>query len=238
MATATEVKSALKKLGDPEKAAFFPRFFKSGKGEYGEGDKFLGVTVPKQRAVSKTFGDLSFAQIKKLLRDPIHECRLTALLILVRQFERCKDELQLRKIVKFYLDNLDYVNNWDLVDCSAHKILGEWIVDREDEQYILDELAESEHLWRERVSLIACFPLIRRSEFDWILRLADWFLDHEHDLIHKAVGWMLREMGNRDESALHDFLVKHYKVMPRTMLRYSIEKLPETIRKAYLNGDV
>jgi len=238
MSTATSVKNALKQHASPEKAEFFPRFFKSGKGEYGEGDKFLGVIVPRQREVAKTFRDLPFAQTKRLLQDSIHECRLTALLILVNQFERSKDEDRRGEIVEFYLANLDYVNNWDLVDSSAHKILGAWLLDREDDRYILDELAESEHLWRERVSVIACFAFIRRNDFDWILRLAEWFLDHEHDLIHKAVGWMLREMGKREEAVLHAFLTEHYQAMPRTMLRYAIEKLPEPVRRAYLNGRV
>ena len=236
--TSTQVKTALRAFSDPEKAEFFPRFFKSGKGEYAEGDEFLGVTVPKQRKVAKTFRDLPRKQIGKLLKDPIHECRLTGLLILVDQFQRSTSEREQSAIVEFYLDHLDFVNNWDLVDSSAHKILGTWLLDRETEQSILDDLAESEHLWRERVSVIACLPFIKRGEFDWILRLAEWFLDHEHDLIHKAVGWMLREAGKVDQTVLLSFLDQHAASMPRTMLRYAIEKLPEAQRKKFLKRTV
>jgi len=235
MSTAKAVKDALNTRSNPQKATHSAQFFKAGKGEYGEGDKFIGVTVPDQRKIAREFHALSLPQIKKLLHDPIHEFRLTALLILVEQYQRSEVESDQAKIVEFYVANLDYVNNWDLVDTSAHKILGEWLLDREDEQHILDELAESNHLWRERVSVIACLPFIRRHEFDWILRLAEWFLDHDHDLIHKAVGWMLREAGNRDKSFLLSFLETHAATMPRTMLRYAIEKLPQPQRQDFLS---
>lgn len=236
MPTARDVKDALKQLASPDAAAKAERFHKTGKGEYAEGDKFIGVSVPSQRKIAKEYHDLSLAQLKQILRDPIHECRQTAILILVDQYQRAKEEKATQaEIVEFYLANLNYVNNWDLVDSSAHKILGDWLLDREDEQHILDELAESNHLWRERVSVIACFPFIRRYEFEWILRLSEWFLDHEHDLMHKAVGWMLREAGKRDKSFLLSFLEAHAATMPRTMLRYSIEKLPQSQRQDYLS---
>ena len=218
MPNASHVKAELRKYVDPEKAAFYPTFFKAGPGEYAEGDKFIGVTVPIQRRVAK--------------RSPIHEHRLTALLILVEQYQQ--DESTHDVIVRCYLDNLNHVNNWDLVDASAHKILGDWLLERPSEQHILDDLAESGHLWRERVSVIACLPFIKRGDFEWILELAEWFLDHDHDLIHKAVGWMLREMGKQDEPVLHGFLEAHAHTMPRTMLRYAIEKLPERQRQQYL----
>lgn len=234
-ANAEAVKDALQEHVDLEKAEFYPRFFKAGKGEYAEGDKFLGVTVPNQRKVAKAFRDLPLPQISRLLKSPWHEQRLTALFILVLQFERCNDEPARRKVVDFYLDHLDFVNNWDLVDSSAHKILGTWLLDHEEEQGTLDELAESGDLWRERVSVIACLPLIKQGEFDWILRLSEWFLDHEHDLIHKAVGWMLREAGKQDRTVLRAFLDTHAPVMPRTMLRYAIEKLPAHERRGYLS---
>jgi putative glycosyltransferase (TIGR04348 family) len=234
--TAADVKSALKKHINPKKAAFFPRFFKTGKRQYGEGDKFIGVTVPFQRQVAKRFKTLPEREIKKLLDDPIHEHRLTGLLILVLQFEKSKEVARREQIVRFYLDNLDRVNNWDLVDSSAHKILGVWLLKRD--RAVLYELAESGHLWSERVSVIACLPLIKDGDFDDILRLAKHFLTHKHDLIHKAVGWMLREMGQYDEASLIRFLAKHYKKMPRTMLRYSIEKLPPAQRRAYIEGRV
>ncbi len=233
--TAAAVKAELRKHIDPVKAAFFPRFFKAGKGEYAEGDKFIGVTVPNQRKVAKKFRDLPEAEIRKLLNDPVHEHRLTGVLILVGQYQNAKrDEARQQEIVDFYLDHLDRVNNWDLVDSSAHKILGDWLIERD--RALLYELAESEHLWRERVSVIACLPLIKNGDFEDILNLAEHFLDHEHDLMHKAVGWMLREIGKIDEAPLHRFLRQHCPVMPRTMLRYAIEKLPESQRQAYLRG--
>ena len=233
---AVDVKSALKQHINPEKAAFFPRFFKTGKGEYGEGDRFIGVTVPNQRKVARRFRSLPEKELVKLIKDPVHEHRLTGLLILVLQYERAKTDEEQTQFVDLYLSLLDHVNNWDLVDSSAHKILGDWLLDREDQRVILDELAESGHLWRERVSVIACLPMIKRADFDWILRLADWFIDHEHDLMHKAVGWMLREAGKVDLDVLLEFLDQYASEMPRTMLRYAIEKLPERKRKQYLTA--
>ena len=233
--TARDVREALRPFINPEKAAFFPRFFKTGPGEYGEGDKFIGVTVPHQRKVARQFRGLSESEVQKLLNDPIHEHRLTGILILVGQYEKAKRDEQLQQhIVDFYLANLDRVNNWDLVDSSAHKILGDWLLERD--RRILYELADSGHLWRERVSVIACLPFIKSGDFEDILNLATHFLHHEHDLMHKGVGWMLREMGNIDEGPLHSFLRMHCRSMPRTMLRYAIEKLPEPQRQAYLKG--
>ncbi len=232
--SAAQVKAALSEFIDAEKAAFYPRFFKAGKGEYAEGDKFIGVTVPNQRKVARKFRDLPDREIRKLLADPIHEHRLTGLLVLVQHYERAKDDARRAEIVDFYLGSLDRVNNWDLVDASAHKILGDWI--RSRDRSILDELADSDHLWRQRVSVIACLPLIKDGDFADILRLSERFLTHPHDLMHKAVGWMLREAGKQDESILNRFLNQHYKSMPRTMLRYAIEKLPEPRRQAYLTG--
>ena len=234
--TSAKVKAALKEFIDAEKAAFYPRFFKTGKGQYGEGDWFIGVTVPNQRKVVRQFRDLPAKEIEKLLRDRIHEHRLTGLLILVAQFERAKDEELQRRVVEVYMRNLDHVNNWDLVDSTAHKILGAWLAERDRD--VLDELAASGHLWRERISVVACLHFIKQHDFDDILRLAEQFLDHTHDLIHKAVGWMLREAGNRNEQILEGFLSKHYSKMPRTMLRYAIERLKPARRKAYLEGRV
>ena len=230
-----KVVAALKAEADPEKAAFYPSFFKTGKGEYGEGDRFIGVTVPKQRRIAKQFRELSRGEVKKLLYDRRHECRQTALLILVEQYER-GDEQTRREIAEFYLENLDQVNNWDLVDCSAHKILGPHL--QQGNRKLLDELVATEHLWRQRVAIIATLHFIKQEEFRDTKRIAKALLDHEHDLVHKAVGWMLREMGNRDRSELEKFLRPRYKKMPRTMLRYSIEKLPQTLRKKYLEGKI
>ena len=233
--TKSEVVAALKEEADPEKAAFYPTFFKTGKGEYGEGDRFMGVTVPKQRRIAKKFRELPRGEVKKLLYDRRHECRQTALLILVEQYERGDDDVK-DEVAACYLDHLDQVNNWDLVDCSAHKILGPHL--QTGSRKLLDELVDSGHLWRQRVAMIATLHYIKQDDFRDTKRIAKLLLDHEHDLILKAVGWMLREMGNRDRSELEQFLRPRYKTMPRTMLRYAIEKLPETLRKKYLRGTV
>ena len=229
--SAAAVKKALREHRNEEKAAFYPRFFKSGKGEYAEGDRFIGVVVPDQRRVAKVFRELPPAQITKLLDDPYHECRLTGLLILVARYEQA-EETERGGLVEFYLEKLDRVNHWDLVDASAHKILGDWLLDKP--RKILTVLAKSGHLWRQRVSVIACLTLIKNGEFDEIKRLSKMFLDHEHDLMHKAVGWMLREMGKMDEGELIGFLDRFAGKMPRTMLRYAIERLPEDVRRDYL----
>lgn len=233
--TSQDVRKALRAAADPEKAAFYPRFFKAGKGEYAEGDKFIGVVVPEQRKIAKQFRALALPRVRSLLKDPYHECRLTALLILVEQFDRA-DEADQTRIVAFYLDHLDYVNNWDLVDTSAHRILGEWLKDKPRD--ILYKLADSGHLWRQRVSILSTLAFIKSGDFTDTVELAARLRDHEHDLIHKAVGWMLREVGQRDLEAEKRFLKKHYKKMPRTMLRYAIEKFPQEQRKAYLDGRV
>jgi len=234
---AEDLREALRALADREKAEFFPRFFKKDPDNLDEGDLFLGVIVPKQREVAKQFRDLSLDELQKLLADPIHECRLTALFILVNRFERQRDESERTALKDFYLANLDGVNYWDLVDSSAHKILGEWLVGRKPERSeVLGELAESSDWFRQRVAVLACFPLIRRGEFGEILWLAEAFVDHPHDLIQKAVGWMLREMGKRDVDVLRGFLDDYAALMPRVMLRYSIEKLDREERKSYLSA--
>lgn len=231
--TAAAVRRQLKTMANPEKAAFFPRFFKAGPGEYAEGDKFMGVIVPDQRKVAKQFRDLPQTEIDKLLNDPVHECRLTGLLILVGQFERSKDQAQRKSIMQYYLSRTDAVNNWDLVDSSAHKILGKWLVDRKDRR-VLDRLAKSKNMWEQRIAMVATYTLIKNGELDDTLRLAEKLLSHKHDLIHKAVGWMLREAGKQDDKVLLAFLDQHAHRMPRTMLRYSIEKLSDARRKKYL----
>ncbi len=233
--SAQAVRAELRALADPEKAAHSRAFFKAGPGQYGEGDRFLGVTVPAQRKVARRYRDLPLRSVRSLLCDPHHECRLTALLILVLQFER-GGEAERSRIVSFYLEHLDFVNSWDLVDSSAHQILGAWLEGRD--RSVLDELAASGHLWRQRVAMIATYHFIRQGEFDDALRLSRTLLDHEHDLIHKAVGWMLREVGNRNLEVEERFLERHYRRMPRTMLRYAIEKFEKAERRAYLEGRV
>jgi 3-methyladenine DNA glycosylase AlkD len=232
---AKHVRDALRAAASLDKAASSRWFFKAGPGEYAEGDRFIGVTVPEQRKIAKAYGDLSLPQIRLLLKSTFHEYRLTALLILVNRFERA-DETNREACVAFYLDHLDYVNNWDLVDSSAYKLLGHWLEQR-DRKVLLD-LADSQDLWRQRVSMIATYWFIKSGDYVDALKLAKRLMSHEHDLIHKAVGWMLREIGNKDRAIEEQFLKKHYQKMPRTMLRYAIEKFPESKRKAYLEGRV
>lgn len=240
---ASHIQDELQALRNPEKAAFFPRFFKSEPGGYAEGDQFLGVIVPDQRKIAKRYSEIEAAQLSKLLKSKWHECRLTAVFILVQKFElahrNCKagksPESEPKQWVDFYLDHLDFVNNWDLVDASAHKILGVWFLEDPKRRSLMRKLAKSKDLWRQRVSVISNFPLIKSGQHAEILELAERFLHHEHDLMHKAVGWMLREMGKIDLALLRGFLQQYASEMPRTMLRYSIEKLSPTERKKWMN---
>jgi 3-methyladenine DNA glycosylase AlkD len=224
-----EIRSALEALGSPAKAAGSMRFFKAGKGEYGEGDLFHGVTVPEQRAIAKRFREAPFDDLEAMLADPVHEMRLTALLILVLQFKNAGTERR-KAIVDFYLRHLDGVNNWDLVDGSAPHILGAWLLGKKDRS-VLYRLARSGKLWRERVAIVATQELIRHGEFEDTIRIATILLAHEHDLIHKAVGWMLRETGKKDMKVLREFLGKHAATMPRTALRYAIERMSPAERE-------
>ena len=230
---AKTVMATLRSKENPEKAAFFPRFFKTRPGEYGAGDFFLGVTVPDQRIIAKQFRELPIAQIRELLYSKWHECRLTALFILVLQFDRAKESLR-RELVEFYLENLDRVNNWDLVDSSASKILGEYSIEVVEYCKRIEQLAASGHLWRERIAVVATQSQIKQGDFRLILKFAKRFLAHKHDLIHKAVGWMLREMGEVEMQPMIAFLDNYADRMPRTMLRYAIEKLPPEQRSFYL----
>ncbi len=228
------LKRDLEALSNAEKAAFFPRFFKAGPGEYAEGDVFIGVTVPDQRTIAKRYRDLPLLDVENLLHSPIHEHRLTALLILADQFKR-GDEIIKKKIVDLYLNNTKFVNNWDLVDASCYKIIGPWI-DQTQNQELFDSLATSKSLWEQRIAMVSTYHFIRNGDLKPTLRIAEMLLDHKHDLIHKAVGWMLREAGKRNEAVLIAFLKKHYHQMPRTALRYAIERFDETKRKQYLAG--
>ena len=232
--TAADVTRTLRAKSNPEKAAFFPKFFKTGPGEYGEGDKFLGVVVPDQRKIAKQFRELSISQIEKLLDSPLHECRLTGVLILVLQYERAKEDASRKQIYDFYLKKKDRINNWDIVDASAHKIVGPHLWERSRKP--LYTLAKSKHLWSNRIAIIATLYFIKREDFDDTIKLSELMLGHPHDLMHKAIGWMLREMGKQGESELLAFLAKYQTQMPRTMLRYAIEKLPEAKRKQALAG--
>jgi len=229
------IKKDLQAESDPLKKKGLSRFFKTGKGEYGEGDIFLGVTVPKIRRVAKKYKDVSLDEIRTLLRSLIHEERLTALLILVENFRKA-DETEKTEIFNLYLKNTKYINNWDLVDLSASRIVGEFLKDKPVD--ILYTLAKSKSLWERRIAIISTFQFIWEGRFAETLKISKILLTDRHDLIHKAVGWMLREVGKRSFKTEEGFLKKHYKKMPRTMLRYSIEKFPEKLRLRYLTGVV
>ena len=227
-----ELTKTLQQKANQEKARIYQRFFKTGKGEYGEGDVFLGLTVPETRAIAKQFSHISLNEIKQHLNSKFHEERLAALLILVNNYQKTKDE----EIVKFYLNNTKLVNNWDLVDLTADKIIGSNLLDKD--KSILYKLVESNNLWERRIAIISTFAFIKNNQFEDALNISKTLLKDKHDLIHKAVGWMLREVGKRNQETLENFLKQHYKLMPRTMLRYAIEKFPEALRKMYLKGNI
>lgn len=229
--TAKRVKEQLLALGNPQKAKHTEYFFKTGKGEYGEGDRFIGCSVPEIRHVAKDNKDLPLGELQLLLDDEIHDCRLCALVILTECFKKASEEKR-QSLVNFYLANTHRINNWDLVDMSAYHILGEWLKDKD--RSILYQLAESKILWEQRIAVIATMTFIKMNDFTDTLRLSKLFLSHPHDLIHKACGWMLREVGKRDEAVLTNFLEQFAHQMPRTMLRYSIEKLTPAQRTYYL----
>lgn len=216
---------------NPAKAKILAGFFKTGEGEYGEGDKFLGVVVPKQRKTAGKYKDLKLVDLQKLLNSKIHEYRLTALFILVSKFEKV-DEDGKKEIVDFYLGNTRNINNWDLVDLSAPNILGEYLLVRE--KGVLYKLAESKNLWERRIAILSTFRFLKNNQFENTLKISEILLSDKHDLIHKAVGWMLREVGKRDIKVLEEFLARNVKKMPRTTLRYAIEKFPEEKRQLYL----
>jgi len=225
------LKAELQALADPGKAGMLSRYFKTGKGQYGEGDIFLGITVPKQRAVAKKYSGLSLNDIRKLIAGKTHEHRLVALLILVSRYGEAEAEGK-GMIVDFYLKQANHVNNWDLVDLSAPNILGDYLLDRD--RAVLYRLARSKNLWERRIAIMSTLAFIRRRDFDDTLRISEFLLHDEHDLIHKAVGWVLREVGKRDLRTEEGFLKRHYRRMPRTTLRYAIERFDEKKRKFYM----
>ena len=229
--TAKAVFVQLQKLGTAKKSKVSAWFFKTQKGQYGYGDIFYGVTVPQQREISKRYQALALSELLVLLQSKVHECRLTALLILVNQYQRA-DETVRQRIVKFYLKHRTRVNNWDLVDASASYILGHYLLNKD--RAILYKLAHSKNLWDKRIAIIATAAFIRALEFIDTLAIAKILLNDQHDLIHKAVGWMLREVGKKSLVTEEKFLDAHAAIMPRTMLRYAIEKFPEKKRKMYL----
>ncbi len=232
--SASGLRVELRRAARPGHAALLQRFFKTGKGEYGEGDKFLGLTVPEVRAAATKYRGLGLAGIKTLLASPWHEDRLCALILLVDMFRR-GDETVRAAVFKFYLANTRFINNWDLVDVSAPRIVGGWLKDKD--RKILLKLAASRSLWERRISMLACFAFIDEGESAYALKLAEKLLDDKEDLMHKVVGWMLREIGKRcSEKVLVAFLKKNYARLPRTTLRYAIERFPIQRRKALLKG--
>ena len=225
------IRQTLRELANPVKAAILSRFFKTGPGEYGQGDIFWGITVPEQRIVAKRFANLPLAAIKEMLADPIHEVRLTAGLILVDQYQHNPNQHQ--DYLDFYLNNINSFNNWDLIDLTAPKIIGQYLVNNQNNK-ILAELSRSNNLWARRAAMVANLTLIKSGDYQTALIMAKQYLTEQHDLLHKATGWVLREVGKCNQSALLNFLDQQASRMPRVMLRYSIEKLPEPLRQKYL----
>ena len=233
----TLLQKELLSLKNPPKAKQLQGFFKTGKGEYAEDDIFYGITVPQTRAVAKKFCKIELEKLGELIKSKIHEERLCALLILVEKYKKkSTSEEERGKIKDFYLSNTKYINNWDLVDLSSHQIIGEWYFTHPQERKMLIELAESSNLWEKRISIVSTYRFIREKRFEETLAISKILLNDSHDLIHKAVGWMLREAGKRNLWAEEEFLLQNYKKMPRTMLRYAIEKFPEKKRLTYLKG--
>jgi 3-methyladenine DNA glycosylase AlkD len=232
MQTVDALIKELKKLANPKRAKSSAWFFKTGKGEYGEGDKFLGIAVPVQRDVARKFKELSLKDIEKLLKNKFHECRFVALEILVMQYEE-GDNKQKKQVTDFYLENTQYINNWDLVDTSASYILGHYLL--KNNRAVLYKLAKSNNLWERRIAIIATASFIKQGEFQDTLKIAEILLNDKYDLIHKAVGWMLREVGKKSMQTEMKFLDRYYRIMPRTMLRCAIEKFPQEKRARYLS---
>ncbi len=230
-----EARRELRRLADPQTAEFLQRFFKTGPGEYGEGDRFLGIRVPQLRGLMRSCKMLPVESVIEFLHSPWHEERLFALLVFVEQFRRGSESK--REIIhNLYLNNTDYVNNWDLVDTSAEYLVGGYL--DPGKFAVLEKMAGSESVWERRIAIMSTFHWVRQDIFKPTLRIATLLLYDSHDLIHKATGWMLREIGKRDQSQEEAFLLKHYQKMPRTMLRYAIERFQESRRQAYLKGEV
>jgi len=231
----SDLKTELRAAAEPSQAMVLQRFFKTGKGDYGEGDVFLGVKIPPIRALVKKYNGLIIDDAVKLLQSKIHEERMTALLLLVQKFKKANED-EKRKIYTLYIANTKKINNWDLVDLSAPNIVGEYLFGKSYDELIAR--AKSELLWNKRIAVIATFAFIKKGVFEPTFKIAELLINDKHDLIHKAIGWMLREIGKRDIEAEEEFLQIHYKQMPRTMLRYAIEKFPEEKRQNYLKGRI
>ena len=234
--TAASVQRELRNLSDLDIAQHSKRFFKTGMGEYGEGDRFLGIRVPVLRRLSKKYKQLSLFEVEKLLTSQFHEVRLLAIFILIEHYKLAQTEVEREKIFNLCLKNIERINNWDLVDSCAPHIFGSYLTGKNKQ--LLFDLAKSDNLWERRIAIMSCFPSIREHQFSMALRISKLLLHDEEDLIHKAVGWMLREIGNRNIKVEETFLEKHYSDMPRTMLRYAIERFPQNKRRRYLAGQI
>jgi len=233
MSTKDIVLNELQKHIDLEKQRIFPRFFKTAKGEYGQGDKFWGITVPNIRNIAKRyFTDITLNEIKELINHEIHEVRLTGYIIMTYKYEKGSKQ-EKETIVNFYLSNLSGVNNWDIVDLTCSKILGDYLVDNPEKRYILYKLVNSKNLWEQRISIVSTYSFIKQNDFNDTLQISKILLNHKHDLIHKAVGWMLREVGKKDINVLREFLNENIQDIPKTTLRYAIERMEESERKKY-----
>lgn len=230
------LQQALRKKARPEKIAIYKNFFKTGPGQYGEGDQFIGVTVPDTRAIAQEFLSIKREELVPILHSTIHEDRMCALMVLSYQYPQAQTKAEQKAIVDFYLTHHLSGNNWDLIDCIVDRILGPWLLNKPKD--LLYQYAHSENLWERRIAIITTYHFIKQKQYAETLTIAELLLKDKHDLIHKAVGWMLREVGKRDETVLKTFLKKHYTIMPRTMLRYAIERFPETVRKQYLKGTI
>ncbi len=227
----SQLLTELQQRKNPEKAKVLQRFFKTGPGQYGEGDVFLGITVPEQRKIAKKYVNISLAELSKSIKSKYHEVRLTSFIILTYKFEKATPEEQ-KEIFDFYINHKQYANNWDLIDVTAHKVIGRYLLDKD--KSLLHALAQSDNLWDRRISILATFWFIHKNQFTDSLEIAEILVNDKHDLIHKAVGWMLREIGKRDQPLEEQFLQQHYKTMPRTMLRYAIEKFSSEKRAYYM----
>ena len=232
----SNLRKELQNKKDPLLSKVHQRFFKTGIGEYGEGDQFLGIKVPELRKIAKLYQDLNFRDLKSLIQSPWHEERLLSLFILIKQYDQANDENQKTTLYNFYIKNIPFVNNWDLVDLSAPNMVGRHLFNQD--KSILKKWAKSKNLWERRIAIVSTHCFIRHNLFDHTLKIAKLLLNDSEDLIHKAVGWMLREVGKRNLDVEERFLKQYYKIMPRTMLRYAIERFEENKRQDYLKGRI
>lgn len=224
-----EIERELRKTASKKNQALVQRFFKTGENSYASHDTFIGVSNPRVREVVKKYKDISYTDIAYFVKSPIHEFRLFGLLVLVARYKKDKE-----KVYKFYLRNIKYVNNWDLVDVSTPHVIGEYILENKKERKNIEKMCRSKDLWERRISILACWPQIKQKDFDMFFRIAERLMGYSHDLIHKALGWMLREVYKKDPMQCKGFIKKYYVQIPRTTLRYAIEKMPEKERQHYL----